>query len=158
MDQIFAGFEQEEPLGTSTGHITVSPILQVPGVVTVDSVTASSHSTQLRFKLFTTEPGEVSVDYHMFNEFSPLTTDIRDVALENEAQGIRLLPLLGTGQNDLANKERFCICSNSPKTVDEHGVTLDATFAPLPQGTSTITVDIPGFDAIENIPVSWKQP
>lgn len=89
-----------------------------------------------------------------FNEFTLLAADIRDVALEIEASGTTLLPLLGTRPDEPASSFSFCVCSDSQKTIDAEGITLDATFAPLAADTTSVTVLIPGFEPITDVPVT----
>lgn len=64
---------------------------------------------------------------------------------------MQLLPLIGIAPGTSEQDGSFCICSDSPKTVDGTGVTLDATFAALDAATTTVTVVIPGFEPMENV-------
>ena len=127
--EVFEDAESPMVLAESTGVIKSSPTTEMPGRVAVTSITAGPTSTQLRFVLFADSPEEVGVDSSMFNEFLPLTMDIRDVALEPADKGVQLLPLIGIAPGTSEQDGSFCICSDSPKTVDGTGVTLDATFA-----------------------------
>ena len=153
--QVFEGMENQESLAESTGLVPDISLEEFPAHVSVTSIAANERSTQMRFVLSSESSGEMTVALEAFNEAHPLTFDIRDVALEDEASGIRLLPLLGVPEGETAVGSTFCICSDSPKTIDDQGVTLDATFGPLAQGTNAVTVVIPGFDSMTDVPVTW---
>lgn len=153
-EQTFDSFAKPISLATAQGEIMGTGTDLIPATLSIESVTPGPTSSQLRFQLYADGPGEPAVNLSAFNEFTPLAADIRDVALEIEASGTRLLPLLGTRPGEPASSFSFCVCSDSPKTIDAEGITLDATFAPLAANTTSVTVLIPGFEPITDVPVT----
>ncbi|MGO1316779.1 MAG: hypothetical protein ACTMIR_07070 [Cellulomonadaceae bacterium] len=120
-----------------------------PARVEVVAVTVGPISTELTFRLFTESREEMSLHASAFNEASPLTSDIRDVAIEEGALDRRHLPLLGTREGVKPADFSFCICSDSPKTIDADGVLLSATYPALDPATTAVTVDVPGFEPLD---------
>ena len=95
--------------------IKASPTTEMPGRVAVTSITAGPTSTQLRFVLFADSPEEVGVDSSMFNEFLPLTLDIRDVALEPADKGVQPLPLIGIAPGTSEQDGSFLSARTPPR-------------------------------------------
>lgn len=144
---------ESEPLAESTGQVPDAGTGLEPARVEVVAVTVGPISTELTFRLFTESREEMSLHASAFNEASPLTSDIRDVAIEEGALDRRHLPLLGTREGVKPADFSFCICSDSPKTIDADGVLLSATYLALDPATTAVTVDVPGFEPMD-VPVT----
>lgn len=145
---VFESFEDPEPLGEAEGEMKTGGG-PVPGRLTVEAAVANAHSTQVRFTLYSTGPEEASLSLDALNTVSPLATDIRSVTITDPATETVYTPYLGYREPGALADAPFCICSNHPKTVDADGVTLDATFPALPDGTETVAVNVPGFPDVE---------
>lgn len=156
IEQVFEEMENQESLAQTVGLVPDISLEEFPAHVSVTSIVANDSSTQLRFVLSSESADEMIVALEAFNEAHPLAKDIRDVAIEDESLGIRLLSLIGVPDGESMASGSFCICSGSPKTIDDQGVTLDATFGPLEQDTIAVTVVIPGFDPMTDVPVTWQ--
>lgn len=141
-----------EDLGTAVGEL-VGPSSSFPAEVTVTQVSAGRASTLVRFTLANVDDSDPLLPLHAFNAARPLTRDIRDVALVDPAQNLRFLPFLGQLDPDDPMKS-FCTCSAAPLQMSQEGQLLSATFPPLPEGTTTVSLELPGFPLIENLPVT----
>lgn len=156
-EQVFASAAEVwdvVPLAESTGQVPDAGTGVEPARVEVVGVTVGPSSTELVFRLFTEAPEEVSVHATAFNQASPLTFDIRDVAIEEGALERRHLPLLGSREDVKLADSSFCVCSALPKTVDADGVLLSATYPALDPATAAVTVDVPGFEPMPDVPVT----
>lgn len=154
--RVFEEMANQDSVAEATGVLPDISLHEFGARVSVTSIVANESSTQLRFVLSSEATEEQTVALIAFNEAHPLTIDIRDVALEDDGTGIRLLPLLGVPEGETVASGSFCICSDSPKTIDDQGVTLDATFGPLENDTAAVTVVIPGFDPMTEVLVTWQ--
>ncbi|NKX92130.1 hypothetical protein HF995_02390 [Sanguibacter hominis ATCC BAA-789] len=121
------------------------------GVVAVE---AGESSTRLVVTLRTTSGAEETVPLDAFNEWSPLTMDVRDLSVTDPAAQTVLLPYLGLAEGKTPPDGTFCLCSASPKTLDGDWVTVYATLPPLDPATTTVSVDVPGFPTVTEVPVT----
>lgn len=121
------------------------------GVVAVE---AGASSTRLVVTLRTTSGAEEMVPLDAFNEWSPLSMDVRDLSVTDPAAQTVLLPYLGLAEGKTPPDGTFCLCSASPKTLDGDWVTLYATLPPLDPATTTVSVDVPGFPTVTEVPVT----
>lgn len=137
-----------EPLATVEGEIFRRPDV-IPGVVEVTDVYAGRSSTVVRFTLKALDDDAPGVPLEAFNRNRMITDDIRDVAVVDPVAGLRLQPFVGGN----SEPDAFCTCSTSPRGVTTNGLQLTATFPPLDQGTTTASVEIPGFPVLEDVPV-----
>lgn len=151
---VFAVAEEPAVVAEQSGSVPDASQRDVPAVVQVHSVHAGAESARLEFGLATQAPEEISVYLAAFNFFRPLTMDIRDVAIEESSTSVRYLPFLGVADGESADDGSFCVCSDVPKTFDGDGVVLYATFAALDPATSTVTVDVPVFEPMTDVPVT----
>lgn len=123
-----------------------------PARIEVTEVRASEVGTLVRFTLKNVDGSDPLLSSAAFNHKSPLTFDIRDVALIDAAQNLRLQPYLGV----LPSNRDFSIstCSGMPLQMSQAGDWLSATFPPLNKGTTTVALELAGFPLIEGLPVS----
>ncbi|WP_258726151.1 hypothetical protein [Cellulomonas sp. NS3] len=139
-------------LGSVSGEIPSRPT-PFPAEIEVTEVSAGSESTLVRFTL-RNDGEEVSPSLESFNRRTPLTKDIRDIAIVDTTLGARLQPFLGVQAS--APDVSMCTCADAPKQVTDAGQLLSGTFPPLDPGTTTITVEIPGFPPVEDVPVTRR--
>lgn len=137
-----------EPLATVEGEIFRRPA-PIPGVVEVTDVHAGRSSTVVRFTLKALDDNQLGVPLEAFNRLRTITDDIRDVAMIDPVAGLRLQPFVG-GHSP---PDAYCTCSRSPRGVTTSGLQLTAVFPPLDPGTTTASVEIPGFPVLEDVPV-----
>lgn len=121
------------------------------GVVAVE---AGAASTRLVVALRTTSGDEEMVPLEAFNEWSPLTMDVRDLSVTDPTAQTVLLPYLGLAEGKTPPDGTFCLCSTSPKTLNGDWVTLYATLPPLTAETTTVSVDVPGFPTVTDVAVT----
>ncbi|MDM8085636.1 hypothetical protein QUV83_12745 [Cellulomonas cellasea] len=149
----------EGDIGTSTVLATVTGALldgprSIPAEVEVTEVAADEVSTLVRFTLRAVDDSNPMLPLTFFNQLRPLTADIRDVAIVDAGAGLRLLPFVGVSQAD-ADKT-LCSCAGSPPRMSQVGQPLSATFPALDTATTTISLELPGFPAIEGLPVARR--
>ncbi|GEM_PF-1227769 len=154
-DAVFEG-----DLGTSTVLGSVEgavpdPAKTLPARIDVTSVTADEVSTVVRFTLANLEDTDPLVQLSAFNEFRPLAGDIRDVAIVDTTASQRLRPYVGY-QGEVGQDAGICTCSDAPLQMSRVGQFLSATFPPLDPSTTEISVEIPGFPAVENVAVTRR--
>ncbi len=146
----------EGDIGTSSVLATVTGALvdgprSIPAEVEVTEVAADEASTLVRFTLRGVDDSSPTLPLTFFNQLRPLADDIRDVAIVDAGAGLRLLPFVGVSQVN-ADKT-LCSCSGSPARMSQVGQPLSATFPPLDAGTTTISLELPGFPVVEDLPV-----
>lgn len=120
------------------------------GVVAVE---AGPASTRLVVALRTASGDEETVPLEAFNEWSPLTMDVRDLSVTDPVSQTVLLPYLGASETS-GSDGTFCLCSHAPKTLDGSWFTVYATLPPLDPTTTTVSVDVPGFPTVTDVAVT----
>ena len=139
-------------LGTAEGQV-VGPSSAFPASVEVTEVHAGSSSTLVRFTLRNVDDSDPLLPLEGFNARTPLTRDVRDIALVDAAANVRLQPFLAVPQSGERN-ESFCTCAAAPLQMSQEGQLLSATFPPLDAGTTTVSLELPNFSVIEDLPVT----
>ncbi|MFH5822147.1 hypothetical protein [Georgenia sp. AZ-5] len=151
--EVFGSEADAEPLAEGDGVVTDGP-RQTPVRVEVQAVEATPESTVVTFTLYGTTEEEQSLPLDAFNSTRMLMMDIRDVSIVDEGDETRYAPYLGYESGGTVAEAQFCMCSHAPKTVSAEGVLLYATYPPLAEGSETVTLEIPGFEPIEGLPVT----
>lgn len=155
-EEIFDSLVDTPSIGEQNGKVPQSAGASIDARITIQSVEAGETSTMLTFTLFGTSADEESLASQAFNEFSPLTFDIRDIAIVDADSQQRFSPYLGykNGKGDSSSSDSaFCLCSTVPKSISTDGFKLYATFPPISSEAVTVTVSIPGFEDLTQIPV-----
>lgn len=124
-----------------------------PALVEVTEVRAYEDSTVVRFRLRNVDDSDPLLSLDSFNRQTPLTKDIRDVALVDVANDVRLQPFLGVPV-DGERRGSFCTCSAHPTQMSQVGQTLSGTFPPLDPSADEVTFEVPGFPPLEGLPVT----
>ncbi|WP_127126624.1 hypothetical protein [Georgenia sp. SYP-B2076] len=150
---VFGSVADVEPLAEADGVVTDGP-RRTPVRVAVETVDASPESTLVTFTLYGTQQEEEPLPLDAFNSTRMLMMDVRDVSIVDQDAQVRYAPYLGYEEGETLADAGFCMCSTAPKTVNLDGITLYATYPPLAESSRSITLDIPGFDPIEGLPVS----
>ena len=127
----------------------ISPI---PAELRVTEVVAGPASTTVRFTLRGTGGAPAQVDLAAFNAARPLTDDIRDIVLIDVTGDRRLRPFVGFSVVDA--DVSLCGCADSPASVSARERSLSGVFPPLAAGTTAVTVQVPGFPPVADVPVS----
>lgn len=127
-----------------------------PAELAVLAVEASESSTRLVIALRSTTGEEESLDYAALNVRTPLNPGIRDVSVTDPTAERVLMPSLAYEKGKDPLTESFCLCSNSPKTLNESWFPVYATLPALDPATSAVTVNVPGFEAVPDVPVTRK--
>ncbi|MCL3859931.1 hypothetical protein [Actinotalea sp. K2] len=139
-----------EVLGSVDGQVT-GPSSAYPATIEVTDVLAGQESTLVRFTLRNVDDSDPLVPLEAFNAATPLTRDTRDVALVVSAEDQRLQPFLAVTDGDRTTS--FCTCSTAPVQMSQRGQLLSATFPPLDAGTEQVSLELPGFPLVEDLPV-----
>ncbi|MGN8246573.1 hypothetical protein ACTHAM_000237 [Cellulomonas soli] len=147
----------EGDLGTSTvlgsAEGQVPDLVDVlPARIDVTKVEADEASTVVWFTLVNLQDTDPLLDLAAFNEWRPLATDIRDVAMVDPVAEQRYQPYVGWTSADEDNS--LCACASAPLHMSTVGQLLSATFPALDPTTGTISLEVPGFPAIEGLPVT----
>jgi len=141
-----------EVLGRADGQV-VGPSTSFPATVEVTAVEAGTSSTLVRFTLRNVDDSDPLLPLEGFNSRTPMTRDVRDIALVDADANVRLQPFLAVPQSG-DRTESFCTCAAAPLQMSQEGQLLSATFPPLDAGTTTVSLELPNFPVIEGLPVS----
>jgi hypothetical protein len=146
--------EDGDALGEVEGELYQLMGDDVPARIAVTEVVADQGGTIVRFTLRSADGDQRDVTGYAFNRKSPGLLDIRDLALVDPVAQSRLQPFLGTG--DPAKPLTLCTCSRHPYNISGVKDELTATFPPLDPATDEVTVEFPGFPALDGIPVTRR--
>jgi hypothetical protein len=125
-----------------------------PARIEVTEVTAFATSTLVRFTLVNLKDDDPLLSLEAFNRKTPLTHDIRDVAIVDTAGQQRYEPYVGVSTSD--KTVSLCTCAASPLGMSEVGQPLSATFPPIDPSATTLSLDVPGFPEIKDLPVTRR--
>lgn len=151
--EIEAAVEMREPELVVSGELSSGPNT-FPAELAVIGVEAAEASTRLVLALRSTSGKEEMLDLAAFNERTPLARGIRDVSITDPVAEKVLLPYLAFPKGEDPVTTSFCLCSNSPKTLSDSWFTVYATMPGLEPSTSSVTVTVPGFEAVPDVPVT----
>jgi len=126
----------------------------LPAHIDVTEVTASATSTLVRFTLKNAKDGQADLSLEAFNQRTPLTRDIRDVAIVDPVGQQRYQPYVGVSSTD--KDVTVCACSSAPVVMTSTGQLLSATFPPVDAEATTISLVVPGFPEIKGLPVTRR--
>lgn len=139
-----------DPVGSVQGTILSASLTQEPAELGVFRVEAGATSTRLVIGLRT--PGdEVSVSAPAL---SIETWDIAEVSLVDPVSESILKPFASRRPEAPAQTESFCACSDYPKTIGATWHPLYALVPALDAATTTVTVRVPGFPDVTDVPVT----
>lgn len=139
-----------EPARSAQGTILSLSLTQEPAELGVFRVEAGTTSTRLVIGLRT--PGdEVSVSAPAL---SIETWDIAEVSLIDPVSESILKPFASRRPEAPAQTESFCACSDYPKTIGATWHPLYALVPALDAATTTVTVRVPGFPDVTDVPVT----
>ena len=116
-----------------------------PARLEILQVQGTPSSTVLRMRLTSAAPVQLQANSR-FSRGLKINIDVAGVRLDVPPSGFSTWPDLfapGAGRTPT-----ICTCSLIPADLDRDGVQLSATFPPLPQGTSSVVVRLPGFSAV----------
>ena len=118
-------------------------------VVRVD---VSGSTTVLTWRLRSADGTSLPASGNWASGGTSSATDTRAVALIDTAGQLRLLPYVNAGQAVFGESD--CTCSDTPRSVGSQGADLYATYPALSAGATTVTVVIPGFAPMPDVPVT----
>lgn len=149
--EIEDGLKMDEPELVVTGKIP-SGEDAFPAELAIIQVEATDVSTLVVFALRSTSSQENPAP-DAFSESTPLRPDVRDLSLTDPGAEAVLRPFLQFPEDEAPTTQSPCLCSLTPKTLDETWFPLYATVPALAAGTSSVTVKLPGFDDVSDVPV-----
>jgi len=153
-DAVFSGdVGSSTVLGQADGKVP-DRTKDLPARIEVTEVTASATSTLVRFTLKNAKDGQADLSLDAFNARTPLTRDIRDVAIVDPVGKQRYQPYVGVSTSD--KDASLCACSAAPLVMTSTGQLLSATFPAVDPGATTISLVVPGFPEIANLPVTRR--
>ncbi|KSW29357.1 hypothetical protein [Cellulomonas sp. B6] len=134
-----------EDVGSASGEIEGGQV-----EAQIVSVVADAAGTELVVVLRGDDTGSPS----RWSESRGVFTDVRGVEVVDEAAGWRLQPytiLDVSGESDLG-----CACSEFPYRLGEDGTVVQALLPPLTEGTTSVTVALPGLEPVPGVAVTWR--
>jgi hypothetical protein len=140
-------------LGTAAGAVPNSAGPN-PATIEVTAVHASATSTLVWFTLLNVDDSDPTLHPEGFNADEPGALDIRGITLVDAVLGQRLRPFVGHPVADDTLGSPLCACSNAPLQMSTKGQLLSAVFPALDPGAATVTLELAGFPAIEDLPVT----
>ncbi len=152
-DSVFDGdVGSSDVLGSVEGKVP-DRTKDIPGRIDVTEVLATENSTLVRFTLVNTQDTDPLLDLSAFNQSRPLARDIRDVAIVDTTGEQRYLPWIGTTGVE-GDDRSLCTCATAPVQFSGIGQLLSATFPAIDPSAATVTVEVPGFPPVEDVPVT----
>lgn len=138
------------PARSAQGTVLSLSLTQEPAELGVFRVEAGTTSTRLVIGLRT--PGdEVSVSGPALGI---ATWDIAGVSLIDPVSESILKPFASRRPETPAQTKSFCACSDYPKTIGATWHPLYALVPALEAATTTVTVRVPGFPDVTDVPVT----
>lgn len=148
---------EEQVLVREPEHVVSGELKSGPSAFSAElavlGVEAAENSTRLVLALRSTTGAEETLDLAAFNEHTPLNPGIRDVSLTDPKAERILKPYLAFADGNGAEAS-FCLCSDSPKTLNDTWFTVYATMPKLDPATTTVTVTVPGFEPVQDVAVT----
>lgn len=165
-EQIWTVETLAETILEGEGPAPVEPIVSVSGTVNslggewdvqvdVLSVTASPNGTELFYVLRSPDGAVAEADRFAWGDGSKIWNDTRSVAIYDEEADVWLQPYTSPYHRVTDPGDAFCVCSNMPSAVGEADY-LSALLPPLSEGVDTVTIDFPGLELVEDVPVSRR--
>ena len=143
------GFAATQPVATQTGKVMAQGNREVPAKAEVLSLTRGKGSTVLLMRLTAQE--EVNAAGGIFsNDEVGQSIDGVNIAVGDQ----KFYP--GNYRYGDAVLAQNCTCTELIRQLGPDGVWLSAEFEAVPEGTSEVTLTVPGFTA-SSIPVTTKQ-
>lgn len=142
-----------EVLASVDGSVGTRGGPQTSARLDVTDVVANEHSTIAYFTVANTSGSDSLMPLQMFNEFRPLQRNIRDVTLVDPEAAQRYWAYIGQNAD---GSMVSCACSTAPVSFTERGQQLNSVFPPLDPATTSVTLEVPGFPAVE-VPVTRQQ-
>jgi hypothetical protein len=142
-----------EPVATADGVLQVQGAggAESPGRVEILSVQRSERGTLLSWRV-SSGSGRAQLKPDTFRT-DATGLDTQGVEIVDTTGEQRLLPYRYRDETGFSR----CICSTTPVDVDEHGQVLYGLYPALAVGAQTVSVEIPGFPALEDVPVGSAQ-
>ena len=137
-------------LGTSHGTLEASSG-KSSVIAEILQVKNSAQATQVTWRL--KSASGATADTRSFQFARPPLFDTRllgvvDPATKKIYHPYTYVPAQGDGS------DTSCVCSELPNSVDTTGTVLYAVLPPLPSGTTTVNVTLPGFAAVTGVKVT----
>ncbi len=144
--------------------LDAKPVASVSGTVTSEKgdwdvqvdvlgVQADADGTDLTYVLRSTDGSTTEVDRRPWGDGRDIWNDTRSIVLVAPG-GERLLPYTGY-ISSREGADDFCACGMMPRSVGE-GDLMGALLPPLPAGTTTVTLELPGLEPLADVPVTWR--
>ncbi|MGN8025998.1 hypothetical protein [Microbacterium sp. 22242] len=141
-----------KPSTASIAHVTGTLATSGVGVrIDVEQVRALADSTMIVWRLSTASGTKQDVSTFQF-AVAP-DTDGRNIALSVGGGATTVRPYTFRYQNR-TGQGSSCLCGDIGPDTDGTGQQLYALMPPLPAGTKTVDVSMPGFDVMKDVPVS----
>ena len=118
----------------------------------VVSVTVTGGTSELHWRLASSDGSTVQAFGNWASGGNSSNTDTSQIALVDTTGKERLLPYFNAGQAIFADGD--CVCSQTPRQVSSTPVDMYATYPAISDATSTVTIDIPGFAPMTDVPVT----
>ena len=138
-----------EPVATAKGTVLSLSLKQEPAELGVFRVEAGTGGTRLIIGL--KAPAEVTMTGPAL---SLETWDIADVAVIDPGSGTILKPYNARHPESPTQTDAFCACSDYAKSVGPRWMPLYALVPALDAATTTVTVRVPGFPDVTDVPVT----
>lgn len=143
------GFAEAKPVATQTGSVMASDKRKVPARAEVVSLTRGKGSTVLLLRL-AAEQDVSAAGGILSNDEVGQSIDGVNIAVGDQ----KFYP--GTYRYGTAVLAKNCTCTELIRQLGPDGVWLSAEFENVPEGTSAVTLTVPGFTA-SSVPVTTKQ-
>lgn len=146
ISKINAASRNDRTIAHANGTINNSPV-----VAEIVSITSRKNDTLLKWRLRSKSGEAVSTLSEQLSTDS--LSDTRLIALTNP-QTHETYRAFTYVPNKTLKRDTGCMCSEIAHNVTGQGVVMYSMLAKLPSGTKTVTVTMPGFDDMKDVPVT----
>ncbi|MCQ9385558.1 hypothetical protein [Brevibacterium moorei] len=148
--QIMGSQEETDSAGLGAGTLDAASGPVKVGAEAV-SVQTDAQETRVTWRLKNLAHG--TVDTGSFQLARPPLMDTRALGLADAGGGRVYHPYTYVPVNSIGGEDTACVCSELPERTNDSGQLLYAELPPLPESVHTVTLTLPGFASVKNVPV-----
>jgi hypothetical protein len=153
-NQLLASPTSAQPVASETAQIRLINLSGPPVGLTAQvlSVTVVGATTELHWQLKSADGAIAGAAGNWASGGNSSSTDTSQIAILDPSGKERFLPYLNANQAVFG--EGNCVCSDTPRQVSSTPIDMYATYPAISDAASTVTIDIPGFAPMTNVPVT----
>lgn len=139
------------PIATAKGRME-GVGKDVPMIAQVLAIRSTADATVLVWKLKSGTGGKVVTSSSRLSH--PPLFDTRLLSIVDGSDGKTYYPYTYVPEGQGFGSDTGCLCSDVPYSTNTEGTVMHAVLPPLPAGTDSVSVKIPGFATMRSVKVS----